>query len=79
MDQQQLKGDALMQFYRQLGDDLARQPGVKNVSFALMVPFSHFVWDENFSVAGGKSYDVYENSVAPDYFQTMRLPPDRWP
>jgi predicted permease len=74
MDQQPLKGSGLMQFYHQMGDDLRRQPGVKNVSFALIVPFTHFVWDENFSTSGGKTYNVYENSVAPNYFQTMRIP-----
>ncbi len=74
MDQQPLKGDGLIQFYRQLGDSLSRQPGVKNVSFALMVPFSHWEWDEDFSIADGKSYDVYQNRVAPDYFETMRIP-----
>lgn len=74
MDQQPLKGDGLTQFYRQLGDGLRRQPGVKNVSFALLVPFSHVQWDEDISGTGGKSYDVYENSVAPDYFKTMGIP-----
>ncbi len=74
MDQQQRKGNALMQFYRQLGEGLAHQPGVKSVSFALMVPISGMQWDQEFSVAGGKSLDVYENSVAPDYFKTMRIP-----
>ena len=74
MDQQPLTGNALMQFYRQLGLELAHQPGVKSISFARMAPFTHWVWDEDFSAAGGKSYDIYENSVAPDYFQTMRMP-----
>jgi predicted permease len=74
MDLQPLKGDALMQFYRQLGDGLGHQPGVKSVTFARIVPFSNVQWDEEFSVAGGKSYDIYENSVGPDYFKTMRIP-----
>jgi predicted permease len=74
MDQQPLKGDALMQFYRELGENLRHQPGVRSVSFASMSPFSHYVWDENFSVTGGKSYNTYENNIAPDYFQTMRIP-----
>jgi predicted permease len=74
MDQQPLTGNALMQFYRQLGQELAHQPGVTSISFARMAPFTHWVWDEDFSAAGGKSYDIYENSVAPDYFQTMRIP-----
>ncbi len=74
MDQQPLEGDALLQFYRQLGEGLARQPGVKNVSFAMIVPFTHFEWSENLSSAGGKTYDIYQNRVSPDYFQTMRIP-----
>ena len=74
MDQQPLKGDALMQFYRGLGETLRHQRGVKGVSFASISPFSHFVWDESFSVTGGKLYRTYENSIAPDYFQTMRIP-----
>jgi predicted permease len=74
MDQQPLKGDALMQFYRRVGDGLSHQPGVKNVSFAWTVPFTHFVWDENLSAAGGKTADIYQNSVGPGYFQTMRIP-----
>jgi putative ABC transport system permease protein len=74
MDQQPLKGDALMQFYRELGENLRHQPGVKSVSFASMSPFSNYVWDENFSVTGGKSYNTYENNIAPNYFQTMRIP-----
>ncbi len=74
MDQQALEGDALVQFYRQLGDGVNHQPGVRNVSFAAMVPFTHFVWDENFSALAGKSFDIYQNAVAPAYFQTMRIP-----
>jgi predicted permease len=74
LDQQPLKGDAVMQFYRQLGDGLSHQPGVKSVSFAFIIPFGHFQWDENLSVAGGKAYNTYENSISPGYFQTMRIP-----
>jgi predicted permease len=74
MDQQPLKGDALMQFYRQIGEGLRRRPGVKNVSFAWIVPFGHFQWDEDLSAGDGKVHDIYENSVAPDYFNTMRIP-----
>jgi predicted permease len=74
MDQQPLKGDALMQFYQQLGDGLSHQPGVKNVSFAWIIPFGHMQWDENLSVTGGKVYEIYENSISPGYFQTMRIP-----
>jgi predicted permease len=74
MDQQPLVGDALMQFYQQLGDGLSHQPGVKSVSFAFIIPFSDFQWDEDLSVAGGKVFNTYENSVSPGYFETMRIP-----
>jgi predicted permease len=74
MDQQPLKGDALMQFYQHLGDGLGHQPGVKNVSFAWIIPFGHMQWDENLSITGGKVYNIYENSISPGYFQTMRIP-----
>jgi predicted permease len=74
MDKQPLKGEALMQFYRDMGEALSHQPGVQNVSFAGIVPFSHDVWDENFSAAAGKDYDIYQNTVGPSYFQTMRIP-----
>jgi predicted permease len=74
MDKQQLKGDALLRFYQDLGEGLSRQPGVTNVSFARIVPMSHFVWDDDFYATEGKSHDIHENSVGPDYFQTMRIP-----
>ncbi len=74
MDKQQLKGEALIQFYRQLEDGLRRQPAVTGVSFARMVPFTHYTWDEDISVGSGKTHDVYHNSVAPEYFRTMGIP-----
>jgi predicted permease len=74
MDQQPLKGDALLQFYRQMGEGLSHQPGVKDVSFAWIIPFAHMVWDEDFPAPDGKVHNIYQNSVAPAYFQTMRIP-----
>jgi len=74
MDQQPLKGDALMQFYERLGDGLRHQPGVKDVSFALMLPFGHFQWDGNLTGPTGITALLYRNSIAPAYFQTMRIP-----
>lgn len=74
MDQQPLKRDALMQFYQQLGDGLSHQPGVRSVSFAFIIPFGHMQWDEYASTAGGKEYNLYENSISPAYFQTMHIP-----
>ena len=74
MDQQPLKGDELMQFYREMADGLRRQPGVQSVSYANIIPFSDRQWDEYFSAPGGKSSNIYENAVAPEYFRTMRIP-----
>jgi len=74
MDKQALRGDALMRFYRDLGDNLHRQSTVTSVSFARMVPFTHYVWDEDMSAGAGKTQDIYHNSVGPDYFRTMGIP-----
>jgi predicted permease len=74
MDQQPLKGDALLQFYRQLGDGLSHQPGVTSVSFARIVPLTHYVWDQTLSSAGTKEKDILRNDIGPDYFKTMRIP-----
>jgi predicted permease len=74
LDKQSLQGEALLQFYRQLEDGLRRQPGVTSVSFARMVPFTDFIWDEDLSAGAGKTQNIYHNSVGPDYFKTMRIP-----
>jgi predicted permease len=73
-DKQRLQGDALMGFYRQFGDELSRQPGVKSVSFSLMVPLTGSQWKGEYSAAGGKKQDAYINAVGPAYFETMRIP-----
>ncbi|MGA8088048.1 MAG: ABC transporter permease [Terracidiphilus sp.] len=74
MDKLGLKNDALMAFYREMGDRLQHQPGVKSVSFAQMVPLTGYQWDENFPDPAGADHDIYMNSVAPRYFDTMRIP-----
>jgi predicted permease len=74
MDKQALRGDALVRFYRDLGDSLYRQSTVTSVSFARMVPFTQYIWDEDMSTGAGKTQDIYHNSVGPDYFRTMGIP-----
>ena len=74
LDRRPLQGEALIEFYQRLEDDLRRQPGVTGVSYARIVPFTHDVWDEDLFVGAGKVQDVYFNSVSPDYFKTMRIP-----
>ncbi len=74
MDHQSLRGAALMQFYKQVGDTLMREPGVKAVSWESIVPLADMTWDELFYVQGGKEEDIHENAIGPDYFRTMRIP-----
>jgi predicted permease len=74
MDKQPLEGDALTRLYRQLGEGLRRQPGVKDVSFEFIVPLSHRGWNGDYSAQGGRAGILWLNSVAPNYFATMRLP-----
>jgi predicted permease len=74
MEKQAFTGDTLMQFYQQMGDGLSHQPGVRSVSFAAVVPFTHRSWDGGFTVPSGKEADLYLNDVGPNYFQTMRIP-----
>jgi predicted permease len=74
IDKLGLKDDALISFYREMGDRLLRQPGVKSVSFAQMVPLTGYQWDENFPDPAGADHDIFMNSVSPRYFETMRIP-----
>lgn len=74
MDKQQLEGDALIRRYQELGEGLSRQPGVKNVSFQFIVPLSHRGWNGEYAAPGGSAQLIYLNSVAPNYFSTMRIP-----
>jgi predicted permease len=74
MDKSGLRGEALMEFYEQMGVGLSHVPGVRNVSFALMVPFTGSVWDQDFAVGAEASHDIDLNGVAPEYFRTMRIP-----
>jgi predicted permease len=74
MDKQQLEGDQLMELYRQIGEGLKTQPGVKNVSFQFIVPLSHRGWNDNLTAPGGEKHLTWLNSVGPEYFRTMRIP-----
>ena len=74
MDKQQLTGDPLMQIYKQMGDELRRQPGVRNMSFEYITPLSHRGWNATYSAPGGSPHLIWMNSVGPNYFETMRIP-----
>jgi predicted permease len=73
-DKQALDGEALVGLYEQYGETLSHQPGVRSVSFARTVPLSGMEWDSDYKVAGGSTHNAHVNSVAPAYFQTMRIP-----
>ena len=74
MDKQPLEGDALMRQYQELGEGLRHQPGVKSVSFQFIVPLAHRGWNGRYGAPGAAPQLIYMNSVAPDYFATMRIP-----
>lgn len=74
MDKQQLEGDQLMELYRQIGEGLKTQPGVKEVSFQFIVPVSHRGWNGQYAAPGGEKHLIWLNSVGPEYFRTMRVP-----
>jgi predicted permease len=74
MDKQQMDGEQLMQVYRQLGDGLRAQPGVKDASFQFIVPLSHRGWNGFYETPAGGKHVLWLNAVGPDYFKTMRTP-----
>jgi predicted permease len=63
-----------MQLYQHIGDDLRHQPGVRNVSFEFIVPLSHRGWNGRYAAPGQSARMIWLNSVAPEYFKTMRIP-----
>lgn len=74
MDKSGMDRDQLMEFYRNMGEHLSHVPGVRSVSFALIVPFTGYVWDDTMSATGHPGHDINLNGVAPKYFQTMSIP-----
>jgi len=74
MEKAGLTGDAVLSFYREMGERLSRLPGTTSVSFERMTPLTGRQWDEDFPDIRGASHDTYINSVAPEYFSTMRIP-----
>jgi predicted permease len=74
MEKAGLKGDAVLSFYREMGQRLSHLPGTTSVSFERMTPLMGYQWDEDFPDIKGTSHDTFINSVAPEYFSTMRIP-----
>jgi len=75
MGKQSRDGDALFHWYRDFGDALSHQPGVKSVSFVSNVPLSGSTWTFGLHTASRPANEqmIYMNAVAPGYFQTMRI------
>ncbi len=74
MDKSGMDQAALMEFYQAAGQGLRQVPGVTEVSFARMVPFTGYVWDDDVAAPGQAGIDTHMNSVAPAYFNAMRIP-----
>jgi predicted permease len=74
MDKSGMDHAAVMDFYHDMGEGLSHLPGVRNVSFALIVPLREETWDEDFAAGSDAGHDTNLNAVGPDYFQTMRIP-----
>jgi predicted permease len=74
MEKSGMNRDTEMNFYRDMGERLSHVPGVRNVSFALIVPLREETWDEDFAAGTDAAHDTNLNAVGPDYFQTMRIP-----
>jgi predicted permease len=75
MGKQSLDGDPLTRWYQSYGETLQQQPGVKSVSFASLTPMSGSVWTNPFhSPSSGGDKEIYMNTIAPAFFQTMRIP-----
>ena len=75
MNKQSLDGNSLVRWYESYGETLGLQPGVRSVSFASITPMEGSVWTSTYhtSLSGGDK-EIYMNTVAPAFFQTMRIP-----
>lgn len=75
MSKQALEGDALLHWYQNLAGALSKQPGVKGVSFESVPPLSGMMMLTTLKTATTASgVNVSMNQVAPEYFETMRIP-----
>ena len=75
MGKQSLDGPTLTRWYQSYADALRHLPGVTSVSFASMMPLSGSTWTTDYrSPFSNGDRETYMNSVAPDYFATMRIP-----
>jgi predicted permease len=74
MNKQSLDGDPLTRWYQSFGETLSHQPGVRSVSFASITPMEGSVWTSTYHSASSGDKNLHMNTVAPAFFQTMRIP-----
>jgi predicted permease len=75
MNKQSLDGEPLTRWYQSYAETLSHQPGVKSVSYASMTPMDGSVWTETYNtpLSGGEK-EVHMDTIAPAFFETMRIP-----
>jgi predicted permease len=75
MAKQQRSGNALLQWYREYAEALRHTPGVESVSYANITPLtgSTITWGLH-TPAQPQDQMIYMETVAPLYFDTMRIP-----
>ena len=74
-DKQSLEGDALLHWYHDYQDALARQPGVESAALANDTPMDGSITKTSFhDPSSGKELNVFANTVGPGYFRTLRVP-----
>lgn len=75
VDKQSRDGEALVAWYRQYLDGLARLPGLKSAAYVSYPPMSGNVWTEILESAQGHDIpQIYMNIVSTGYFGTLKIP-----
>src|SRR5262249_31234080 len=69
----------VVQFYRELLENIRALPGVKSAGFASVALLHGWEWDSSTSVEGhqakdGEDMQAFMNSLSPGYFATMGIP-----
>ncbi|WP_446743281.1 ABC transporter permease [Silvibacterium acidisoli] len=74
MDRKKMAPREVIPLYQQIEEELRRQPGVRQVSFVNVMPLIGMQWTNRLSSQHAKDQTVYMSRIAPDYFDTMRIP-----
>jgi predicted permease len=75
MTKQPLEGELLVRLYHSLQDRIAALPGVHAASIFAVIPFSGSMMSNSYDMPGGRTIPQLDtNWIAPQYFQTMRIP-----